>query len=116
MCHVLIIEDDWFIGEEIECMALANGATTVDRAETEVIAVALAFANRPAVILSDVCLLEGTGPEAVVTIQNQLGPIPVIFITATPEACGHCAYASAILRKPMVSTEVSRAFTSVVPV
>ncbi|RYY15459.1 MAG: response regulator [Alphaproteobacteria bacterium] len=115
MCHVLVIEDDWLIGEDIECVARDNGATSVDRAETEADAVALALARPPAVILSDVQLLEGTGPLAVLAIREHLGPLPVIFITATPDACQPCDYAATILRKPIMLAEVSQAFLAILP-
>lgn len=114
MCHVLIIEDDWLIGEHIESVARDSGATSIDRAETEAGAVALALAHPPAIILSDVQLLEGTGPMAVRTIRAHFGPLPVIFITATPDSCQPCDGATAILRKPVTSSEVSHAFLLIV--
>jgi two-component system, response regulator PdtaR len=116
MCHVLIIEDDWFIAEHIEEVARDGGATSVDRAETEADAICAAVANPPSVILSDVQLAEGTGPAAVWEIRSRLGPCPVIFITATPEACEPCDYAAAILRKPIAPPEVIRIFQTVAPV
>ena len=60
MCHVLVIEDEWIIGEHIEAIAREGGASSVDRAETEQEAIDAALANPPAVILSDVKLAEGT--------------------------------------------------------
>jgi CheY-like chemotaxis protein len=116
MCHVLVIEDEWLIGEHIEAIALDAGATTVDRAETEQQAVAAAIASPPAVILSDVRLAEGTGPGAVATIRERLGPCPVIFITGTPEACEPCDYAHAILEKPLQPYSIAEAFRQVAPV
>ena len=115
MCHVLVIEDDWLIGEDIECVARDNGATSVDRAETEADAIALALARPPAFILSDVQLLDGTGPLAVLAIRQHLGPLPVIFITATPDACEPCDYAATILCKPVMPAEVSQAFLKIIP-
>lgn len=115
MCHVLVIEDDWLIGEEIEWIARCNGAVSVDRAETEALAIAAALSHVPDVIFSDVRLSEGTGPQAVTQIMYQLGPMPVIFITATPDACEPCDYAAAILHKPASSTEIATIFRSVAP-
>lgn len=116
MCHVLIIEDDWLIGEDIESIARDGGATSVDRAETENEAVAAALAHPPAVILSDVKLAQGTGPNAVWSIRAQLGECPVIFITGTPDACEPCDYAHAILAKPLRPAEISAAFKTAAPV
>ncbi len=76
MCHVLVIEDEWLIGEHIEAIAREGGASSVDRAETEQEAIDAALANPPAVILSDVKLAEGTGPNAVWAIRKRLGRVP----------------------------------------
>ncbi len=116
MCHVLVIEDEWLIGEHIEAIAREGGASSVDRAETEQEAIDAALANPPAVILSDVKLAEGTGPKAVWAIRSRLGPCPVIFITGTPEACEPCDYAHAILDKPLQPHRIIDAFRAVVPV
>jgi CheY-like chemotaxis protein len=116
MCHVLIIEDEWFIGEQIEVIAREGGASSVDRAETEQEAVVLALARPPEVILSDVKLASGTGPSAVWTIRSRLGACPVIFITGTPDACEPCDYAHAILDKPLQPWKIKRAFEEVAPV
>ena len=116
MCHVLIIEDEWLIGEHIEVIAREHGASSVDRAETEQEAIAAAMANPPAVILSDVKLAEGTGPNAVQAIRAQLGPCPVIFITGTPEACEPCDYAHVILDKPLAPSKIIAAFRAVAPI
>jgi hypothetical protein len=74
------------------CRVLEDeGATSFDFAETQQEAVAAAGAHPPALITSDVGLREGTGPLAVAAIQARLGPVPVMFITATPEDCAPCA-------------------------
>lgn len=116
MCHVLVIEDDWLIGEHIEAILRDGGASSVDRAESEQEAMAAATANPPAVILSDVKLAEGTGPSAVWTVREQLGPCPVIFITGTPQECEPCHYAEAILDKPLAPRKIMEAFRAVAPV
>ena len=116
MCHVLVIEDEWLIGEHIEAIAREGGASSVDRAETEQEAIDAALANPPAVILSDVKLAKGTGPNAVWAIRERLGACPVIFITGTPEACEPCDYAHAILEKPLQPDRIISAFRAVAPV
>ena len=75
--------------------------TVQTRAVTEDEALASALARRPSIITSDVKLVEGTGPQAVRRIHEQLGAVPVIFITATPEDCKPCDPPGRILRKPM---------------
>lgn len=96
-------------------MATDAGATSLSNAYTEEEAVAAALDTRPEVILSDVHLLAGTGPLAVQEIRRQLGPVPVIFITATPYACQPCEYAAAILAKPISAALLTEAFQRVAP-
>jgi CheY-like chemotaxis protein len=105
MCHVLVIEDEWLIAGELGDLALAAGATSVAFAETEGEAIASALSRRPALILSDVHLTDGTGPGAVSAITERLGHIPVIFITSSPERCGRVP-ALAILVKPVQAASV----------
>jgi CheY-like chemotaxis protein len=115
MCHVLIIEDNWMIADHVAHIATSAGATSIDQAYTEKEAVAAALAHPPGVILSDVHLIEGTGPLAVSAIRQQLGDLPVIFITATPDACEPCGYAAAVLTKPVSAGPLMREFRRVAP-
>ena len=101
MCHVLIIEDEWLIADYLTYLAEQAGATSIATAATEDEAVQAARERTPGIIFSDVNLLVGTGPHAVQTIISSLGEIPVIFITATPEACEPCAPPGVILNKPI---------------
>lgn len=115
MCHVLIIEDEWLIAEHLAFLAEKAGATSIATASTEAGAVQAAHERMPDVILSDVNLFVGTGPGAVQTIAASLGKIPVIFITATPEACQPCEQPSVILRKPIDAACVIEAFKRFAP-
>lgn len=116
MCHVLVIEDEPLIADHIGYIAERAGATSIAYAYTEMEAVASAKTQAPDVILSDVNLKEGgTGPRAVETIRDAAGPVPVIFITGTPEECEPCEYAAAILGKPVQEQRVIDAFRQVAP-
>lgn len=102
MCHVLIIEDEFLIAEFMAWMVEANGAETTSIAASVGTAVAAAHDRHPGLIVSDVNLAEGgKGPDAVARIREELGGVPVIFVTATPDECRSCDYASAILEKPV---------------
>lgn len=116
MCHVLIIEDEPFIAMILQDLLEQEGATSVDIAVTEDEAVAAALAKTPAVITSDVKLIDGTGPRAVEKIHQQLGEVPVIFITATPNDCQPCEPPGRILPKPMSCSAVAAAFHELGPV
>jgi CheY-like chemotaxis protein len=110
MCHVLIIEDEWLIAELIRHHLETIGATSFDYAMTQTEAVALAIAHKPEVITSDVKLIEGTGPLAVRAIHEEVGPIPIIYITATPDDCRPCEHSIAILSKPVTYRALADAF------
>ena len=115
MCHVLVIEDDFFIGDYIVQLVEAAGATSVAQAVTQQDAIDEARQQRPEFIMSDVQLTEGTGPLAVQAILAELGPIPVIFVTGTPEACEPCDAPAVILSKPINEGEVVRHFKMLAP-
>jgi CheY-like chemotaxis protein len=116
MCHVLVIEDEPFIADYIADIAETAGATSVVLAASEAEALAAARDFTPDVILSDVDLKTGgTGPNACHAIRNEFGPIPVIFITGTPEQCDPCDYAAAILGKPILQEQVVEIFRQVAP-
>ena len=110
MCHVLIIEDEFVIAIAIQMVLEDEGATSFDFAVTETEAVTAAFARRPGLITSDVMLLEGTGPLAVRRIHDQLGEIPVHFITGTPNDCRACRWSHVILNKPIQERSLREAF------
>jgi CheY-like chemotaxis protein len=110
MCHVLIIEDEWLIAELIRHHPETIGATSFDYAMTQAEAVALAIAHKPEVITSDVKLIEGTGPLAVRAIYEEVGSIPIIYITATPDDCSSCEHSIAILSKPVTYGALADAF------
>ncbi len=114
MCHVLIIEDDAIAALDIHDTLRGAGATSFSFAETERDAVRLARETPPDLITSDVMLASGSGPSAVELIRGELGPCPVIFITATPDQCqpgdGHH-----ILEKPFATDVLKTLFCSVAP-
>lgn len=112
MCHVLIIEDEPLIAFDLEDLLQSNGAETFSFADGQAAAIAASRDVRPDFILSDVSLTEGTGPLAVEAIQRELGGIPVIFVTATPEACTPCKPQARIFRKPMNREAIGAAFRS----
>lgn len=110
MCHVLIIEDEPLIALDLEDLLERNGALTFSFADSQRAAIVASREVRPDFILSDVSLLEGTGPLAVQAIRGEFGDIPVIFVTATPEACSPCAPPGQVFRKPMDRPAIGAAF------
>ena len=115
MCHVLIIEDEAIVAMDVQGLLAAIGATSFSFAMTQDEAVREARRHPPALITSDVKLAKGTGPRAVEQIQRELGDIPVIFITATPEDCEPCEPPARVLRKPMHEPSITQAFLEMAP-
>lgn len=110
MCHVLIIEDEPLIALDLEELLGRWGALTFSFAESQRGAIDASRKIRPDFIVSDVSLPEGSGPLAVQAIRGELGPIPAIFVTATPEACAPCDPPGQIFRKPMDRPAIGAAF------
>lgn len=109
VCHVLIIEDEALIALDIEDILSRLGATSFDLVDTEQAAIDAAEAHRPDLITADAILRVGFGYTAVGSIVQRLGPIPTIFITATPETCPVDALAH-ILGKPLNELALAKAF------
>jgi CheY-like chemotaxis protein len=114
VCHVLIIEDEVLIALDIEDILSRQGATSFDVVDTEEDAITAAMARKPDFITADVVLKTGLGSSAVDTISDRYGPIPTLFITATPDAC-RSGQTSRTLRKPVNETAVSKAYHALRP-
>ena len=114
MCHLLIIEDDAIAAYDIRDTLQAEGATTFSFAATEIEAISCAREQRPAVITSDVMLSRGSGPRAVHRILGEPGPLPVVFITATPEQCVDCGDFQ-VLEKPFNAGHLAQVFRDMAP-
>jgi len=84
LCHVLIIGDEPVIAFHIGDVVEEAGATSVTFAQTELEALRAAMARRLDIIVSDVSLLTGTGPDAVTSIRLCVGRVPAISSLETP--------------------------------
>lgn len=115
MRHVLVIEDTWLFAQLVADVALCAGASSVAIADSEESAVELARAHRPFLILSDVDLCEGgRGPDAVIRIREEHGPVPTIFITGVPVDPDSLDGAAAVLAKPVTVDRLIDAFNQAV--
>lgn len=114
MCHVLVIEDDALAAEDIRGVLSHAGASSFSFADTEREALACARGQRPEVIVSDVMLSTGFGPVAVQAICAELGAIPTIFVTGTPDQCSGCD-PDYVLEKPFSPHRLETLFRSVAP-
>jgi len=116
VCHVLIIEDEILIALDLQDLLETNGANTFAFAATEAAAIKAAKERKPDFITSDVVLAKGTGLKAVEIILQEIGPIPVIFITGTPEACDPCPPPARIFGQPLSYRAIISAFQEMAPI
>jgi len=100
---------------DLEAMLEQEGATSFSFAASQDEAVREALARKPDLITSDVTLTEGTGPLAVAIIVDAIGPVPVIFITATPDECEPRTPGCEVLSKPFNRDAIARAFRQLAP-
>lgn len=99
--HVLIIEDEPLVASDLECFLSELGADSCDLVETEQEAVAAARDHAPDLITADCRLREGSGIDAVSSIRQSLGQIPVVFITGNPQGCDTADDMTQMVEKPI---------------
>lgn len=83
--HALIIEDEMLIALEIEHLLRDVEYTSFDWADRTNVALACARERRPDLITADLRIIGGSGIEAVIAIVAELGPIPVVYVTANAD-------------------------------
>ena len=108
--HVLIIEDEALIALDLQWLLEDLGATSTEIASTEAAAISAAADHRPDIITSDVTLTTGSGPDAIRAIQAVIGPVPVIYVTATPGVVKNLTAADRVLGKPLNQGAFADAF------
>jgi CheY-like chemotaxis protein len=102
--RIMIIEDESIIALDLESIVNALGHQIAAIASSKGEAVALAYQERPDLILADTNLgAGGSGLEAVVEILRSVS-VPVIFITAYPESLltGERPEPTHLITKPFV--------------
>jgi CheY-like chemotaxis protein len=112
--HALIIEQDMWVILMIEDVLRDLGYTSIASASSVEAAVEAATERCPDLITSDLRLNSGTGVDAVRRICSA-GPIPVVFITATPWEIRKADASAIVVPKPFgpaaLKEGVSRATT-----
>lgn len=84
--NVMVIEDETIIAMDLRGIVQAMGHAVTGVARTHSAAIELAQSKRPDLILADIHLADGSsGIDAVNELMQNMGEIPVIFITAFPE-------------------------------
>jgi CheY-like chemotaxis protein len=106
--NVLIIEDEPLIAMDIEALVtnLGHRVTAVARTYDEAVA---AFKHeQPGLILADIQLADGSSGLDAVNVMLDLASVPVVFITAYPEALltGERPEPAFLVTKPFISEMV----------
>ena len=100
--HALIVEDESLIAMAIEDALRGCGFTSFDFAISADEALASAARKCPDLITADVELRPGCGITAVQSICGEL-PIPVVFITGSPDKVRVRMPGHALIEKPFSS-------------
>ncbi|HEY84284.1 MAG TPA: response regulator, partial [Chloroflexi bacterium] len=112
--RVLIVEDDFLVGETVRGVLEDFGYQIIGRAMNGIQATEMTQALRPDVILMDLQMPDMDGIEATRRIQKS-SPTPVVALTAydTPELVEEASKAGvgAYLLKPPNGKELERAIT-----
>ena len=112
--RVLIVEDDYLVGEMIKGLLEEAGYTVVGEAADGLEAIEMIQSLRPDVVLMDIMMPVMDGIEATRLIYERC-PTPVVVLTAyhTPEMVerANAAGAGAFLVKPANVCEMERAIT-----
>jgi CheY-like chemotaxis protein len=114
--RVVIIEDEFLIARDLEQIVLGLGHTVVGRARNRSAARDLVSSCKPDLILADIQLSDdSSGIDAVNDILQELGGVPVIFITAFPASliCAQRPAPTFLVGKPYDPTEVRSAIAQV---
>jgi len=109
---VMIIEDEAIIAMDLESLVAEGGHRITGIARTRDAAVKLGRQDPPDLILADIQLADNSsGIDAVEQLLNDLGTVPVIFITAFPERLltGERPEPAFLITKPFSEAQVRAA-------
>ena len=106
--HALIIEDEMLIALEVEHLLEDLGFESFDIARSPHEAITFAQVHRPDLITADYRIEHGTGLEAVLSIRERLGSVPVVYVTGNADALA-CERAHPIIEKPILPNRFAAA-------
>ena len=113
MKHALVVEDNHLIAMMIEEGLAELGYTSIQIATSQEQAIAMATARCPDLITMDDRLDSGTGIEAIREICKRQA-IPVVFITASPDAITQSVPSAIVVPKPFPRPQLKAAIEAAV--
>ena len=109
--HVLIIEDEMLIAFALEDELRSLGFTSFDVAQSTAEALACAQRHRPDLVTADYRIIGGTGVEALRALDDTMGVLPAVFVTANPDMI--TGGRAPIIEKPLRPRSLAHACTQV---
>ena len=111
--HALIVEDNYLIAMMIEEELREQGYSSIEMATSQEQAIELASARSPALMTVDDKLDSGTGVDTIRAICKDQA-IPVVFITAEPDAIREAVQEAIIISKPFSKKQLIAAIEAAV--
>lgn len=105
--HALIVEDDLVVGLGLQHLLEALGFTSFAFAGTGAQAGEQSRLRRPDLLTVDLGLLDGDGLEACRAVEAACGPVPVVFVTGSPERIP--GPDAVVVEKPVAAAALARA-------
>ena len=105
--HALIVEDDLVSGLGVQHLLEELGFTSFAFAGTGAQAGEQSRLRKPDLMTVDLGLLDGDGLEACRVVQTACGPLPVVFITGSPEDV--TVDGAVVVEKPVSAASLARA-------
>ncbi len=105
--HALIVEDDIVAGLGVQHLLEELGFTSFAFAGTGAQAGEQSRLRRPDLVTVDIGLLDGDGLEAHRAVEAACGPVPVVFITGSPEQIP--GPDAVVVEKPVAAAALARA-------
>ncbi len=105
--HALIVEDDLVSGLGVQHLLEELGYTSFAFAGTGAQAGEQSRLRRPALLTVDMGLLDGDGLEACRAVEAECGPVPVVFVTGSPERA--VLDGAVVVEKPVNAAALARA-------
>lgn len=110
--HALIVEDDPGIGFGVRSMLEGLGYNSFAFAASPQQAAEQCQGRRPDLATVDLRLLAGDGLEAARLIRGECGPVPVVFVTGSPELID--VRWAVVVEKPFTATALSQAVATAI--
>ena len=110
--HALIIEDEILVGLDMQSMLAGIGFGSFAFASTANQALQQARLRRPDLVTADLGLLDGDGLAACRILQEEFGPLPVIFVTGQAAELDQ-EPGLTVVAKPFTAADIATAYATV---